>query len=88
VSDALSGKDLRRLADFVDTSSFGVRRRLPDEEIRRIAKHLAISQDELRSLLAERVDEAEDPTDELNAIESRIEKISKELDLLSRAFPE
>ena len=87
MSDALSGKDLRRLADFVDTSSFGVRR-LPDEEIRRIARYLAISQDELRSLLAERADEAEDPIDELNAIESRIEKISEELDLLSRAFPE
>jgi len=91
VPNQFSKQQIQAIADFVDTSSFGVRRRLPEDQIKRISKYLNISQDEVRSLLAGNNDVDQDWTSyeaDLTEIETKIGKVSHHLDLLSKAFPE
>jgi len=91
VERLLSETQAQKLSDFVDTSSFGVRRRLPEDQIQRISQYLKISPEEVRSLLA--VNDSVKPDrsiceSDLEEIEKKIEAINDRLDLLSRVFPE
>ena len=91
VPNQFSKQQIQAIADFVDTSSFGVRRRLPEDQITRISKYLNISQDEVRSLLAGNNDIDQDWTSyeaDLAEIETKMGKLNHHLDLLSKAFPE
>ena len=91
VDDQFSQEQIQAISDFVDTSSFGVRRRLPEDQIQRISKYLNISHDEVRSLLAGNNGIPQDGAEyeaDLKEIETRIGAITNRLDLLSKAFPE
>ena len=91
VDDQFSQEQIQAISDFVDTSSFGVRRRLPEDQIQRISKYLNISQDEVRSLLAGNnviQQHGIEYEADLKEIETRIGAINNRLDLLSKAFPE
>ena len=86
-----SPEQIQAISNFADTSSFGVRRRLPEDQIQRISKYLNISQDEVRSLLAGDNGIQQDGIEyeaDLKEIETRIGAINNRLDLLSKAFPE
>ena len=86
-----SPEQIQAISDFVDTSSVGGRRRLPEDQIQRISKYLNISQDEVRSLLAGNNGIQQDGIEyeaDLKEIETRIGAINNRLDLLSKAFPE